>query len=116
MADIKGWTFSDEYVMTRGAHPIKILSVAHSTYTYVANAGAANDAPVVNESLISAGVQDSWVINLQTTLYEPMIGLAPFLWEGMASKYNSMGIYGINACAFNFTIDSTLKRFALEHV
>ena len=111
LADVKGFTFADEYVMTRGAQPIKIISIKHSTFTYGPGAEFTITVPAENESLVSAGAQDSWVIGLQTVLYEPLIGLAPFLWEGMGSKYNSMGIYGINAMSFNMTIDSTLSRF-----
>ena len=111
LADVAGFTFSDEYCMTRGAHPISIISIAHTRYTYGGAATFLITNPVVNESLISVGTQDSWIIGLQTVLYEPLIGLAPFLWEGMGSKYNSQGIYGINAMSFNMTIDSTLSRF-----
>ena len=111
LADVQGFTFSDEYCMTRGAHPIQIISIAHTTYTYGGAAQYTITNPVVNESLISVGLQDSWVIGLSTVLYEPLIGLAPFLWEGMGSKYNSQGIYGINAMSFNMTIDSTMSRF-----
>ena len=112
LADVKGFTFADDYVMTRGAHPITITSIVHNTYTYaVANGHPTSANPVVNASLVSAGPQDSWVIGLSTVLYEPLIGLAPFLWEGGSSTHNSMGLYGVNAMSFNFTIDSTLSRF-----
>jgi len=111
LADVEGSTFSDGNLMTRGSHPITITSIVHNKYDYAGGAGNANDNPLVDASLISLGVQDSWVIGLSTVLYEPLIGLSPFLWEGSSSKYNSQGLYGVNACNFNFTIDSTLSRF-----
>ena len=111
LADVEGSTFSDGNLMTRGAHPITFTSIVHNTFTYGGGAANANNNPAVDASLISAGVQDSWVIGLSTVLYEPLIGLSPFLWEGSSSKYNSQGLYGVNACSFNFTIDSTLSRF-----
>ena len=113
LADIKGTTFADGFIMSRGAHPITITSIAHRAFTYaIAGDGVVScNNPQNNTSLVSAGVQDSWVIGLSTVLYEPLIGLSPFLWEGSSSKYNSQGIYGINSCSFNFTVDSTLSRF-----
>ena len=106
LADVKGVAFANEFIAPRGAFPITFTRIRHFTFNY-----GGNNAAAVDDSLVSANPQDSWIISLQAKLYEPLIGLAPFLWEGAGSKHNSMGIYGVNAMNFNMTIDSTLSRF-----
>lgn len=114
LADVKGVALANEYITPRGAFPIRFLDIVHNTWNYNGEddgEGGEQYAAMQDSSLLSGGYQDSWVITLSATLYEPLIGLAPFLWEGSSSKHNSMGIYGINAMNFNMTIDNTLSRF-----
>jgi hypothetical protein len=82
----------------RGAFPITVNNVDH----YVGGV-------LTNNSLISTSLNDYWVIQLSTYVVEPLLTLSPFIWSN--PEFNSQGITGINNLSFNFTIDSTCKRF-----
>ena len=81
----------------RGAFPVTVNDVNH----YVG--GVLQDG-----SLVSTSVNDYWVIQVQTTVCEPLVTLSPWIWSN--PEFNSQGICGINNLSFNFTIDSTCKR------
>jgi hypothetical protein len=81
----------------RGAFPVTVNSVVH----YITAGGTDN-------SLTSTNVNDYWVIQVQTSVREPLLCLSPFIWSDPA--YNSQGLVGINNMSFNFSLDSTCKR------
>jgi len=95
-----------EQVFGRGAFPIVIDLIQHWTFADRGNYPAI--APT-DASTASTNAGDQWLIKCHTTLCEPLIGLAPWLFED--SDKNSMGIYGVQTCTFNMTIDQSLNRF-----
>jgi hypothetical protein len=80
----------------RGAHPCKI-SIFHK------NAAG----QIVNTSPVSASIQDTWDVVIQTVVTEPLF-LSPFIWGN--PEFNSQGIMGINNMVFTINVDTTLKR------
>ena len=58
LGDVKGVAFANEFLVPRGAFPITFTSIWHDTWDY----GDAGHAAIVNDSLVSAGLQDSWII------------------------------------------------------
>jgi len=82
----------------RGAFPVTINNVAH----YVAGV-------LTDNSLVSTATTDYWIIQLSTYVIEPLLTLSPFIWSN--PEFNAQGITGINNLSFNFTIDSSCKRF-----
>jgi hypothetical protein len=81
----------------RGAFPT-IITVQHL-----------NNGVVIDDSLISQGLAtESWIINVQTIVTEPLFGLSPFTW--CDPEFSSQGILGVNNMAFVFNIDAACKR------
>ena len=80
-----------------GAFPVLVNNVTH----YRAAGGT-------DGSLVSTNVADYWVIQVQTTVHEPLLTLSPWIWSN--PEFNAQGLCGINNLSFNFTIDSTCKR------
>ena len=84
--------------LPRGAYPVTISNVDH----YVG--GVLTDA-----DLTSTATTDYWVIQCQITVEEPILCLSPFTYTD--SEYGSAGLVGINTISFNFSLDSSCKRF-----
>ena len=95
-----------EQVFGRGAFPITIDLIQRWA---LADAARYPAGAVTDNSPISANGGDQFLVKCHTTLIEPLIGLAPWLFED--SDKNSMGIYGVQTCTFNMTIDQSLNRF-----
>lgn len=82
----------------RGAFPVTLNNITH----YISGGGT-------NNLLTSTDVDDYWVIQASTYVIEPLLTLSPWIWSN--PEFNAQGITGINNLSFNFTIDSTCKRF-----
>jgi len=81
----------------RGAFPT-IITVEHF-----------NNGVLIDDSLISLGqATETWTINVQAIVTEPLFGLSPFTW--CDPEFSSQGILGVNNMAFVFNIDAACKR------
>lgn len=84
--------------LPRGAYPItKIGNVVHNI-----TAGG------TDQSVVSTNTADSWVIELQATVTEPLF-LSPFIFGD--SPFNKQGFVGLNALNVVCNMDTTCKRF-----
>jgi len=83
----------------RGAYPV-IITAQHFV-----------NGVLQDDSLVSDGDQngpESWIINVQAVVTEPLFGLSPFTW--CDPEFSSQGILGVNNMAFVFNIDAACKR------
>ena len=89
----------DTTLFPRGSYPLNSLNVVHSI----------NGFPV-DDSLVSVAgnATEQWVITIDATLCEPLLGLSPFIF-GQA-EYNAQGLLGVNNMSLVFNIGS-LNRF-----
>lgn len=94
----------DAVYFGRGSLPLKVLSVVH-----VDNSDPL--LPVIDTSLLSASLTDTWVIQCSVDLIEPFIALSPFTNN---SKNQEAGLYGINQISMNINIDTQMRRFWRE--
>jgi hypothetical protein len=95
----------DAVYFGRGSLPLRVLKVTHTVL------GAGGNPNVVNTSLVSTALTDTWVIECSIDLIEPFIALSPFTNN---AKNQEAGFYGINQISMNINIDSTMKRFWRE--
>jgi len=94
-------TSLDEDFQPRGAFPVKILDVFHtSTLAGV----VATDASLVK---VATSTLNTWKIVLQFTTTEPFICLSPWI---NTNSNNQAGLVGVNNISANLSIDSTCKR------
>jgi len=82
----------------RGCHPV----LAYSVSRFV-------DGAFVNNSTLSTGLNNSWIINLTVKTTEPVM-VSPFVF-GRSPEGSEQGLYGINQMNLVFNIDSQMKRF-----
>jgi len=81
----------------RGAFPV-IFAVQHFI-----------NGVLQDDSLMSQGqANETWIVNVQTIVTEPLFGLSPFTW--CDPEFSSQGILGVNNMAFVFNIDASCKR------
>ena len=83
----------------RGSHPCTI------TVVHTLGDGSTDD------SLVSLGEYaqgENWVITINTTVTEALIGLSPFTW--CDPEFSSQGILGVNNMSLVFNIDASCKR------
>lgn len=88
----------DKYLQPRGCHPLVSYSVSHLI------GGTPTD-----DSLVSTGVTDSWIISMEVQTTEPLM-LSPFIY-GVPHSGSEMGFYGINQMNLVLNIDSSMRRF-----
>jgi hypothetical protein len=87
-----------KYFQPRGSYPVKLVDFSRKV-------GSATPT----KTLTSSGVTDVFKLAYEVEVFEPIIGLSPFIYGQPA--YNNQGLVGINAMNFVFNIDSTAKRF-----
>jgi hypothetical protein len=83
----------------RGAFPA-VINVQHY-----------NNGALVDDSLVSLGANatgERWLVNVSTTITEPLFGLSPFTW--CDPEFSSQGILGVNNMSLVFNIDASCKR------
>lgn len=88
----------DKYFQPRGSYPVKLVDFSRKV-------GSA--APT--KTLTSSGDTDVFKLAYEVEVFEPIIGLSPFIYGYPA--YNNQGLVGINSMNFVFNIDSSAKRF-----
>lgn len=88
----------NKYFQPRGSYPVKLVDFSRKV-------GSATPT----KTLTSSGPTDVFKLAYEVEVFEPIIGLSPFIYGQPA--YNNQGLVGINAMNFVFNIDSTAKRF-----
>lgn len=110
----------DVCLVPRGAFPVQIV-VEHYSNGGFTSAGVAiaaglidyslNQAPYIETAVASYYPEQFWKVYVRFQVSEPLF-LSPFTWSN--PEFNAQGLLGINNMAFNFNIDSTLKRIMCD--
>jgi hypothetical protein len=86
----------DEDFEPRGAYALQSILVQH----YVAGV-------LTDNSVISTGLTDNWVISIVVQLTEPFLALSPYI---NCQPNSQAGLLGINNLSFVLNVDSSCKR------
>jgi len=113
----------DVCLVPRGAFPVQLV-VEHRVG---AGAFAADGSPIAANTIINNSLEQLpyansdpdilfapeqyWKVYVKFQVSEPLF-LSPFTWSN--PEFNAQGLLGINNMAFNFNIDSTLKRIMCD--